>query len=129
MWHATCKQVNQGDSWLLMVKFKFTLWLPALPLSIICVFKYSNGTCKPILDILISKSFNDIKNFWIEWVLTLEITFWKFGNPSKFQLTCGLCVGSFPHTLLHSWEHEMSFLGLTLSPHLCKLLPSLRAQG
>jgi hypothetical protein len=38
------------------------------------------------------------------------------------------CEGSFPHIMLHSYEHEMWFLGFTLGSHLCKLLPWLQAQ-
>jgi hypothetical protein len=59
--------------------------------------------------------------------LTPEITLWKFKNPLKFQLPkwelLWECEGSFPHTLLHSQEHDMwlpsSVLAHTLiSPYL-----------
>ncbi len=43
--------------------------------------------------------------------MTLKIALWKFESPSWFQFLkwkfTWECGGSFPHTLLHSWEHEM----------------------
>jgi hypothetical protein len=44
MWHATYTQVNQGDSQLLVVESQITIR------HNLC-FKYSNGSCEPILDI------------------------------------------------------------------------------
>jgi len=70
---------------------------------------------------------NDIMNSSIQWVLSPKITLYKFGSPSRLQLPkwelIWECVGLFPHTLLHSWEHEMwlwaSFLARTFaSPYL-----------
>ncbi len=66
--------------------------------------------------------FNGIKKFSIQWILTFAISFWKFGSPSKLQLTKWELTweyeGSFLHTILHSHEHEMWLLGFTLGPHL-----------
>jgi hypothetical protein len=39
------------------------------------------------------------------------------------------CVGSFPHILLHSHDHEMWFSGFIFDPHLCKPLLWSQAQG
>jgi hypothetical protein len=39
------------------------------------------------------------------------------------------CGSSFPHTLPHSWEHEMWLSNFTLGPHLCKPLLWSWAQG
>jgi len=63
---------------------------------------------------------NDIKNSSIQWVLGFVITFWKFENPLRFQLSKWEftleCEGSFPHTLLHFWKYEMWFLGFLFWP-------------
>ncbi len=66
---------------------------------------------------------NDIKKVSIQWVLTFAIVFWKFESPSGFQLLkwefiCE-CEDSFPHILLHFWEHETWFMGFLLGPHPC----------
>jgi len=57
--------------------------------------------------------FNDINNISIQWVLTRVIALWKFDNSLGFQLPkwelIWECGNSFPHILLHSWEHEMWF--------------------
>jgi hypothetical protein len=86
-------------------------------------FNHPNGSCRPILDICILRVFsNDIRNSTIQWGLTLVIILWKFKSPSGLQLQkwelIWECEGSFPHTLLHSWEHEMWLLGFPLGPHL-----------
>jgi len=63
---------------------------------------------------------NDIINFLIQWILTLTIALWRFRSPLGFQLPkwelIWECGGSFPHTLLHSWEHEM-WLSVSLLAH------------
>ncbi len=63
--------------------------------------------------------------------MTLEIIFKKFRSPSWPQFPTWKptweCVGSFPHTFLHSHEHEMWLLGFTFGPHLCKSLFSSQA--
>jgi hypothetical protein len=55
--HVTCTQVNQGDSQLLMVGSQiFTLIFDPSFGHNLC-FKYPNGSCKPILNIYIPRSF------------------------------------------------------------------------
>jgi hypothetical protein len=54
---------------------------------------------------------NDMRNFLVQWVLTLAIALWRFKSPlglelPKWEFTWE-CGGFFLHTLLHSWEHEM----------------------
>jgi hypothetical protein len=51
MWHNTWTQVNQGDSWLLMVKNQIGTLTPGPFLGHNFCFKYSNGSCEPILKI------------------------------------------------------------------------------
>jgi hypothetical protein len=56
----------------------------------------------------------------------LAIALWRFGSPLKLQLpnwefSLGVCGGSFPHALLHSWEHEMWFSGFILARNFASL--------
>jgi hypothetical protein len=51
MWHATCKQINQGDSWLLVVGNQIgSLTLDSSFGHKLCS-KYPNGSCELVLDI------------------------------------------------------------------------------
>ncbi len=82
---------------------------------------------------MFQKLSNDIMKSSIQWVLTPIITLWKFRSPLRLQFPkwefTWECGGSFPHTLLHSREHEMLLMCFTLGPNLCKPLPWSRAQG
>jgi hypothetical protein len=51
MWHATCTQVNQGDSRLLVGENQIGTLTPNLFLNHNLCFNYSNGSCKLISDI------------------------------------------------------------------------------
>jgi hypothetical protein len=57
MWHATYTQVNEGDSWLLMVKNQISTFTPDFSFGHNLCFKYSNGSCEHILDIYILRNF------------------------------------------------------------------------
>jgi hypothetical protein len=51
MWHITCTKVNQGYSWLLVVGNQIGTLTPDPSFSHNLHFKYSNGTCEPIINI------------------------------------------------------------------------------
>jgi len=51
MWHATYTHVLQGNSWLLMGGSQIGTLTPNPSFGHNLCFKYSNGSCKPILDI------------------------------------------------------------------------------
>jgi len=129
MWHTTYTQVNQGDSQLLVVKSQTASLTPNLFFCHNLCFKYPNVSCEHILDIKFQDIFNGIMKYLIKWFLTREIALWRFTNPSGFQFPrwgpTWECGGSFPHTLLHSREHEMWLPGFIIDPHLCKPLPCL----
>jgi hypothetical protein len=72
MWHATCMHVSQGDSWLLMIKSQIDILIFSPSFDHNLCYKYSNGSCKPILDIYVSRDF--------QWHI-------KLFNPMNF----GLC--------------------------------------
>jgi hypothetical protein len=57
MWHTTCTQLNQGDSWLLMVENQIGNLIFDLSFDHNLCFKYSNGTCEPISDIYVLRAF------------------------------------------------------------------------
>jgi hypothetical protein len=57
MWHATYTQLNQGDSWLLMLGSKTSILTPDPFFGHHFCIKYSNGTCEPILDMYVSRTF------------------------------------------------------------------------
>jgi len=50
MWHALCMHVIKSDSQLLMVESQMTLSCSSFFDHKLC-YKYSNGSCEPILDI------------------------------------------------------------------------------
>jgi hypothetical protein len=58
------------------------------------------------------------------WVTSRSIIQTNMRKPNNKLVSAWLeptweCVGSFPHTLLHSREHEMWLLSFSLGPHLC----------
>ncbi len=57
MWHNTCTQVNQGDSWLLIVESQIDSLTLIFSFGYNLCFNYSNGSRKTILDVYISRTF------------------------------------------------------------------------
>jgi len=51
MWHATCIHIFQGDSWLLVDESQIGILTHGPSFGHNLCFKYSNGSCEPILDI------------------------------------------------------------------------------
>jgi hypothetical protein len=128
MLHTTYTQGNRSNSQLSMAKSQIGNLTPDLSFGHNLCLKCLDGSREPILDIYIPRAFQWYKNSSIQWVMTLEIFLWRFKSPSRLQLPkwelIWECEGSFPHTLLHSWEHEMWLLGFLLActltnPCLC----------
>jgi hypothetical protein len=63
-----------------------TFWFPILLLAITCVLSTQMGHAIWFYTFTFQDLSNDIRNFFIQWVLTLAITFWKFKNPWRLQL-------------------------------------------
>jgi hypothetical protein len=133
MLHAIYTQGNWGNSRLLVVGNQIANLTLNPSFDHNLCFKCPNGSCEPTLDIYVPKYFQWYKDSPIQWVLTLAITLWKFGNPPRLQLPkwelTWECECSFSRTLLHSQPPEsmkcdsrVSLLALTLvSPCLgCK---------
>jgi hypothetical protein len=57
MWHATCTQGNRVDCRLLMVGNQIANLTPDLSFEHNLCFRCPNGSCEPILDIYVSRSF------------------------------------------------------------------------
>jgi hypothetical protein len=57
MWHATFTQGNQGDFWLLMVRSQTANLTPSPSFGHNLCFDHSNGSCEPIFDIFVPRSF------------------------------------------------------------------------
>jgi hypothetical protein len=64
MWHTTCMQINQGDSWLLMVGSPIDNLTPGPSFGHNLCFKYPNGSCELILDIYIPRNFQWYHEFF-----------------------------------------------------------------
>jgi len=61
MWHVTCTQVNQGNSKFLVVGTNLIL-SPSFDHKL--CFKYPNGSCDPILNIYVSRTFRWYKKLF-----------------------------------------------------------------
>jgi hypothetical protein len=64
MWHVTCTQVNQGDSWRLVVGSQIRILTPGPSFGHNLCFKYSNESCEPILDIYALRDFQWCKELF-----------------------------------------------------------------
>jgi len=122
MWHTTCKQASQGDSWLLVVGSQI-----GSSFGHNLCFKYSNGIYELILDIYIPRTFQWYKELFNPMSFDPCNCFMKIWKSietiiPKWEPTWDY-VGSFLHTLLHSREHKMWFPSFTLASHLCKFSP------
>jgi hypothetical protein len=123
MWHATCTQGNQGDSRLVVIGSQIDNLTLGPSFGHNLCFMYPNESCKPILDIKVPRAFQWYKEFFN------PMSFDPCNHPLKIRKSIGTSTpkmgahlgvwGSFLHTFLHSWEHEMwlpsSFLALTFA--------------
>jgi len=64
MLHTTCLHVFEGDSWLLMDKSEIGTLTPDPFFGHNLCFKYSNGSCEPILNIMFQELSNGIKKLF-----------------------------------------------------------------
>jgi len=115
MWHATYIQVNQGDSWFLMVENQIDILIPDLSFDHNLCCKYSNGSCKPILDIYVLRSFECYKEFFNLMSFDPSNCFLKTQESietpiPKMKTHLGVCE------LIPS--HSLALLGV------CELIPS-----
>jgi len=133
MWHATCIQGNWGDFGLLVVESQIgNLTLSSSFGHNLC-FKYSNGSCEPILNIYVStfsRWYNELFNPMSVDPYNHSLKIWESIGITTSKVGAHLGVWGFipSHFLALSRAWNVT-PRLTLGSHLCKLLPLSRAQG
>jgi hypothetical protein len=124
MWHATCMQGNQGDSWLLVVGSQIAnLTLDPSFGHNLC-FNYPNGSCEPILNIYFPRNFQWYKGRFnpigfdpCNCSLKIQES---IGTPTpKVRVHLGVWrfIPSHSRTLLKAWNvnHKLSLLAHTFA--------------
>ncbi len=133
MWHTSYTHVTHGDFWLLMVGSQIDTLTPDPSFSYNLCYNYSNGSCKPILNIQVLKYFQCYREIFN------QINFDPSNCSLKIQKSiatltpkvgvhlgmCGLIPSHFP-ALSGVW---MWLPGCTLGSHLsmalfCKVITS-----
>jgi hypothetical protein len=72
---------NQGDSWLLVVGSPIGNLTPGPSFGHSLFLNTQMGHVSPFETFRFQKLFNDIRNLWIQWILTPSIVLWRFGSP------------------------------------------------
>jgi hypothetical protein len=111
MWHVTWTQVNQGDFQLLVVKSQIDSWIHGTFFGHNFCFKYSNGSCDPILHIYVSRDLQWYKFFfnpmsfdpWNRSLNFLESIKTPTPKVGDHLGMCGLIPSHFP-TFLWTWD-------------------------
>jgi hypothetical protein len=141
MQHATFTRVNWGDYRLLVVRSQIANLTPNPSFSHNLWFKYPNGSCKPILDINVPRSFQWYKELFNPMkfdLYDLPLKIWKsIKNPTPkvgaHLVVWGFIPSHFP-TLprawnvtpkLHSWPTPLQALCLGYKPKVRVVNPRL----
>jgi hypothetical protein len=115
MFHATCMQVNHGDSWLLVLGSEISSLILGPSFGHKLCFKYPNRACEPILNICVLRIFQGYKELFnpmsfdaYNWPLKIRKSIetpLRFLLP-KWELTweCGCSFPSHFPTLLRAWN-------------------------
>jgi len=126
MWHATCTQGNQVDSWLLMVGSQTANLTPDLFFCHNLCFRCPNGLCEPILDIYVLIAFQWYKKLFKPMGFdpcNCSLKIWEsFRTPTP---QVGIALGMWGFILSHS----PALLGFPLGLQPCKPLPWSQTQG
>jgi hypothetical protein len=119
MWHVTCTQGSQGDSWLLMVGSQIGNLTPDPSFGHNLCFNHPNESCEPILNtFMFQEFFNDIKNFWTQWVWPMRYF--------KIQESIGTTTPKMG-VHLKVWRYSLTF-SFTLMNMKCDYWASLLAR-
>jgi hypothetical protein len=133
MSHATCTQVNRVYSKLLVVESQIANLIIDLSFGHNLCFRCPNGSCKPILDIEISISFQWYKEIFNPLDFDPCNCSLTFKSPPELQLPMWEfpweCESLFSHALLHSQEHATWLLTSPLGSRPYNPLLWSRAQG
>jgi hypothetical protein len=126
MSHATCTEGNWVNSWLLVVGSQIVKLTSGLSFGHNLCFRCPNGSCKPILDIYIMRSFLWYKKLFNPmgfdpWNHSLKIQK-STGTPTPkmgIHLEMWVLIFTPSHTLgLPSWHVPLQALVLIASPRL-----------
>jgi hypothetical protein len=96
IWHVAYKHAFKGDYWLLVGKSQIVILTPNPSFSHNLCFKYWNGSCEPILNIQVSRSFQWYKELFSSmsfdpWNIYLKIQN-SIGIPTpKVGVHLGMC--------------------------------------
>jgi hypothetical protein len=134
MWHATCTQVNQSNSWLLMFRNQIANLTPGPSFGHNLCSKYPNGSCKPILDIYVPRFFQWHKELFNPMSFgpcNCPLKIWKsirtltskmgahLGSVGVHSLALSCTHGSMKcDSSLHFWPTPLQALALVASPRL-----------
>jgi hypothetical protein len=83
MWHTFCTHVTQGDFWLLMVKNQIDILTLDPSFSYNLCYKYSNRSCKPILNIYVLKTFQWYKEIFNQ--MNFDLSNFSLKNLKVYQ--------------------------------------------
>jgi len=126
MSHTTYTQGKWGDSWLLVIANQIVNLTLDPSFDYNLCFRCPNGSCEPILDIYIPRSFQ-----WYKELFNLlgfdpyncSLKIWEFTRTPTSEVEVPLGVWGFIPS------HFPSLLGFPLGLQPCKPLPWLQAQG
>ncbi len=130
MWHVTCMQVNQGDSRLLMVGNQIGSLTPCPSFDHNMCFKWSNGTCKLILDIQVLRAFQWHKEIFNP--MSFDPCNYPLKTPSpKVEAHLGVCgfIPSHPPTFPRAWNVIPRFHSLLTPLQALALVVSLKLRS
>ncbi len=133
MLHATCTQGNRGDSWLLVVRSQIANLTPSLSFGHNLCFKNPNGSCEPILDIYVLRTFHWYKEHFNPMSFdpcNFFLKIWEsIGTPTPnvgIHLGVWGFIPSHSPTFFGAWMWLPSFI---LGLHLYKPFPWSWTQG
>ncbi len=86
MLHVTYTQVNQGDSWFVVVESQIGNLIRGFSFGHNLCFKYPNGSCEPILNIYIPKAFQRYKKLSKPMITSLTCVFITSKKKLEFLL-------------------------------------------
>jgi hypothetical protein len=123
MWHTTCTHIFQGDFKLLVGGNQIGTLIPSLFFGHNLYFKYSNGSCKPTLNIYVSRASQWYKKIFNlisfdPWNTSFKI--WdSIGIPTlKVGIHLGVCEFIPSHSRECKYDSQIAFLTRTF-PCLC----------
>ncbi len=114
--HVVCKQGNQVDSWLLVVRSQIANLIPGLSFAHNLCFKCPNGRCKPIVDIYVSIT------LWMHglqiWITTfMPQSLETFGRKTCPILFKGLCLQMVEDSEAKGREEPWLHMGILQGVH------------